>query len=149
MQKRLLLSLASCKVNEQTSSLPVNPLMNSTAEDPAANAVVANKSHKINLSSHAPIEEFYKFREAMKHPASRLDIDVFGEQSVFARNEVTNLCEEVLAAISDFQTAMEELSIWKNEFVKQSIPSSVKLSLVLLFSRLFRRSVLIYTNFFL
>ena len=117
------------------------------APAPAATTADKNKpviSVKVNLSGHAPIEEFRKFRDAMKHPASRMDMDVSAigiEEAQSQNNQVTSLCKEVLTTITDFQSAMEELTIWKNEFLKQNIPSGIKLSLVLLFSRLFRRFV--------
>lgn len=121
----------------------------------------AQRRDKILLSSHAPIEEFQKFRDGkpesvspvilvirnnfhavMRNPASRLDIDIThsgGMAEASANNQVVALCSEVHTRVADFQGALEELSIWKNEFLKQGVSSSVKMSVVLLFSRLFRR----------
>jgi len=79
----------------------------------------ASSSVKPKISTHVPLEEFRKFREAMRHPTAQLVASDVAQPDD-TRNEVIALCDEVLTSISDFMTAMEELSIWKNEFVSES-----------------------------
>ena len=136
----LLLSMDKLGLPSVTVTATEIPLSLAT---PSANSTTSSKSHRSGgISVYAPIDEFRKFRDSLKHPAVQLGIDITGENyKLKEKSGIGQLCEELMITASDFQRAMEELSVWKNEFVKQNIPSSVKLSLVLLFSRLFRRSV--------
>lgn len=101
-----------------------------------------------NMSIEAPIREFQSFYEAMNHPAATLLLDVSGDLPVSTEkdketaetgNHIVTLCDEVLTSVANFESSMGDFNLWKNEFLKQSLPSGVKLTFITLFSRLLRR----------
>ncbi|KAJ1507674.1 hypothetical protein HMI56_007674, partial [Coelomomyces lativittatus] len=48
------------------------------------------------------------------------------------------LCEDVLNSLAEFESYMQSFSSWKDDFLKQNVTSSMKLSLALLVAKLFR-----------
>ena len=91
---------------------------------------------QINIDSD--IEEFRKFTASIVHPARVLDI--IGDDSNINDydHEFGRLCLEVMGTLSDFESSVEEFLAWKDDFLKQRVPSSTKLTLTLLISKLFR-----------
>ncbi|KAI9003241.1 hypothetical protein BC832DRAFT_560295 [Gaertneriomyces semiglobifer] len=69
------------------------------------------------------------------HPAMRLNLIPSdpATQSIFH-----TLCNDLLIRLGDVETAIEELIRWKDAFLTQTVPSSVKLDLGLLFARVVR-----------
>ncbi|KAJ3048385.1 hypothetical protein HK097_010621 [Rhizophlyctis rosea] len=60
------------------------------------------------------------------------------EQDMTVYTEFDELCSEMLSVVGEFETALEDMTMWKDDFLKQQVPSNVKLHLTLLFARLFR-----------
>lgn len=90
------------------------------------------------LSIESTIEDFREFQSGMQHPALMLDI-MTTEDDKEVLTDFDTYCNELLNALADVETSIEEMSMWKNTFVMQSVPSAVKLDIVILFARLFRR----------
>ncbi|KAJ1568846.1 hypothetical protein HK096_005102, partial [Nowakowskiella sp. JEL0078] len=114
----------------------------------------------------SPLDDFRTFQKSIPHPAVVLKIlpreatqeDPQGEinpaktqnispETGISRivpaqhddaNAFNSLCEEVLATVGDLEASLEEMTIWKDGFLKTTVPSGVKLQLTLLFARVFR-----------
>lgn len=118
------------------------------------------RKKSVPLHPQSSMEEFREFQSSITHPAVQLGMLVnYNEQHAAIAdggplhstaplpsthpsplsNIFTLLCDEVLTALSDIETSAEDLSVWKDDFLKQSIPANVKISLALSFSRLIRR----------
>jgi hypothetical protein len=54
-------------------------------------------------------------------------------------NEFDPICNELMDIVGQFESSLEELAIWKDEFLQQHVPSFVKLNLTVMFARLYRR----------
>ncbi|KAI8814958.1 hypothetical protein BJ742DRAFT_864892 [Cladochytrium replicatum] len=114
----------------QPSSAPTQISLSSRESNRTASPV-----HVPSLDSKVP--EFRAFHKNIPHPAMTLNLMADeSDRQVFS--EFDRLCNEVLAVMGEFEASLEEMTIWKDGFLKTSVPSSVKLQLALLFSRLFR-----------
>ncbi|KAI9193721.1 uncharacterized protein BJ171DRAFT_586697 [Polychytrium aggregatum] len=82
-------------------------------------------------------DDFRKFQQSVLHPGRVLGVMAF-EDDRAVLSTFDQLCNEVLSCIAEFESSLEEMTTWKNAFMKQSIPSNVKLQLAILFGRLFR-----------
>jgi hypothetical protein len=72
----------------------------------------------------------------MEHP-----MDVLGLGPEKEREPVPifdSICHDLVQNLSELEGCIEDLLRWKDDFTNQSIPSSVKLEISLLFSKLFR-----------
>ncbi|KAJ3038756.1 hypothetical protein HDV00_000330 [Rhizophlyctis rosea] len=83
------------------------------------------------------IEHLRHLSESMQHPAHVLGVYP-NEQDLTTYTEFDDLCSETLTVVGEFETALEDMTMWKDDFLRQSVPSNVKLQLTLLFARLFR-----------
>ncbi|KAI9332341.1 hypothetical protein BDR26DRAFT_869333 [Obelidium mucronatum] len=90
-----------------------------------------------SLSVDSEVEEFRTFHDEIAHPANVLNL-VAEETDRHVFTEFDHLCNELLSNLGDFEAALEELTIWKDDFMTQSVPSTIKLQLTMLFARLFR-----------
>ncbi|KAI8848719.1 hypothetical protein BC829DRAFT_208372 [Chytridium lagenaria] len=90
---------------------------------------------KLNITS--TVQDFRSYHQEIPHPASVLNL-VADEQDRDIYTVFDELCNELLCALGDFEASLEEMTIWKDDFLTQTVPSNVKLQLTLLFSRLFR-----------
>jgi hypothetical protein len=100
-----------------------------------ANPELEAKLATITPASH--IMELREYHRLMLPPAVTLGmIPGEGEDEVFSEFDL--LCNELLSLLAELETAVEEVAIWKNAFMRQAAPSELKLQLVLLFAQLFR-----------
>jgi hypothetical protein len=90
------------------------------------------------LTTESPVVEFREFHEDMAHPAMVLNL-IADEDDREVYTEFDDICNEILTTLGEFESALEDMTIWKDDFLTQSVPSTVKLQLTLLFSKLFRR----------
>jgi hypothetical protein len=82
--------------------------------------------------------EFRDVQRGNNHPASILRL-VPGTDFVDDFNtDFDKVALEVMAVLGDLEAALEELMMWKDDFLKQKVPSNIKLTLTLLFSKIFR-----------
>jgi hypothetical protein len=110
-----------------------------TAEQRQQTATIDFIQKRLALSVEAPIEDFKAFRSAMRHPAVALGIDTTGMTAGSPDNLFTRLSDDVLTAMTDLQSSMDDLVNWKNGLMRQNLPASMKYTLTMLFSKLFRR----------
>lgn len=89
------------------------------------------------ITIESTIEDFREFQQDMLYPGFALDIMV-EEDDQKKVTEFDMYCNELLEALAEVETSIEELNTWKNTFILQSVPSAVKLDIVILFARLFR-----------
>ncbi|KAI8910374.1 hypothetical protein EDD86DRAFT_205230 [Gorgonomyces haynaldii] len=89
------------------------------------------------LSVDSTIEDFKAFQQEIVHPAIVLEI-MAEEDDLNLVTPFDVQCNQLLNALADVEAAIEELNTWKNEFIKASVPSNVKLDIVILFASLFR-----------
>lgn len=95
-------------------------------------------SPRKELLVDSPISDFREVQRDFQHPALLLNIlPDQKDREVFT--EYDKICNEVLAALSEIEMAIEEMTLWKDDFLKQSAPSNVKLQMTLMFARVFRR----------
>ncbi len=95
-------------------------------------------SPRKELAVDSPISDFREVQRDFQHPALLLNIlPDQKDREVFT--EYDKICNEVLAALSEIEMAIEEMTLWKDDFLKQSAPSNVKLQMTLMFARVFRR----------
>ncbi|KAJ3415368.1 hypothetical protein HDV05_005105 [Chytridiales sp. JEL 0842] len=94
-------------------------------------------SPKVNLTVDSPVKEFRQFHQNIPHPATVLNL-VAQEDDREVYTEFDELCNEILSTLGDFEAALEEMTLWKDDFLTQTVPANVKLQLTLLFARLFR-----------
>ncbi|KAJ3210133.1 hypothetical protein HDU67_005634 [Dinochytrium kinnereticum] len=92
----------------------------------------------LGLTAVSAVQEFRLYHQDIPHPATVLNL-VADEQDRDIYSVFDELCNELLCALGDFEASLEEMTIWKDDFLTQTVPSNVKLQLTLLFSRLFRR----------
>ncbi|KAJ3352960.1 hypothetical protein HDU83_007476 [Entophlyctis luteolus] len=114
---------------------------NSTEPWPIQNALTA----LVTVDSDVP--EFRSYHNEIAHPAIALNL-VSGENDRTVYTEFDSLCNELLSNLADFEAALEELTIWKDDFITQSVPSTVKLQLTMLFARLFRSKSVMHEPLF-
>ncbi|KAI8615955.1 hypothetical protein BC830DRAFT_244398 [Chytriomyces sp. MP71] len=98
------------------------------------------------LTVDSPVTEFRAFHDDIAHPATTLEL-VPTEDDRTILTEFDELCNELLGNLGDFEAALEELTLWKDDFMTQSVPSTIKLQLTMLFARLFRRLVQLFFVF--
>ncbi|KAI9355420.1 hypothetical protein DFJ73DRAFT_279145 [Zopfochytrium polystomum] len=89
------------------------------------------------LSLESPVSAFRSFHSSIPHPATVLNL-VADESDRQVFTEFDELCNELLSTLGDLEASVEEMTIWKDDFLTQSVPSNVKLQVTLLFARLFR-----------
>ena len=95
-------------------------------------------SQSLNLSRDSPVSDFKSYNVNRLHPAIVMNaLPKEGDREIV--NEFDKLCNELTEIVGDFESALEELSMWKDEFLRQHVPSYVKLNLTIMFTRLFRR----------
>ncbi|ORX49355.1 hypothetical protein BCR36DRAFT_370922 [Piromyces finnis] len=63
-------------------------------------------------------------------------------------HEFSDLKEQILNGIGEFEEALNEFIEWKNSIIENNIPSNMKLEVTLLFSRLFRSKNIMLTPLF-
>ncbi|KAJ3321920.1 hypothetical protein HDV06_003786 [Boothiomyces sp. JEL0866] len=83
------------------------------------------------------ISEFRDFQKNVDHPSNVVGIPL-NPTAPTAENTFTKVTNDLLENSANFESAIEDLMKWKDDFVKQSVPSAVKLEVTLLFSKLFR-----------
>ncbi len=97
-----------------------------------------NASKLAAITPETHIMKLREYQRLMLPPAVTLDM-IPGEGEGEVYSEFDELCNELLSLMTELETAVEEIAIWKNTFMRQSAPSELKLQLVLLFAQLFRR----------
>ncbi|KAJ3270955.1 hypothetical protein HDV01_007285 [Terramyces sp. JEL0728] len=90
-----------------------------------------------NINYDSSIAEIRDFQSNVDHPSNVVGIPLTLPMPV-ADNIFTKLTNELLENTANVESAIEELMKWKDDFVKQSVPSAVKLEVTILFSKLFR-----------
>ncbi|KAJ2995937.1 hypothetical protein HDV02_000288 [Globomyces sp. JEL0801] len=86
----------------------------------------------LHVNSHP--DEFRKLQASFEHPLTVLGIENETETvPVFQP-----ICHDLIQNLTEMEASIEDLMKWKEEFIKQNVPSSVKLEITLLFSKLFR-----------
>jgi hypothetical protein len=94
-------------------------------------------AQKVNITLDSSVEDFRNYQKNVTHPATVLKVNTSMEdREVFTEFDV--LCNEMLNVLGEVESAIEEMTNWKDDFMKQSVPSAVKLQLALLFARLLR-----------
>ncbi|KAJ3294253.1 dimethyladenosine transferase, partial [Borealophlyctis nickersoniae] len=92
-------------------------------------------AHDITVDSS--VDDLRHYTKKMAHPA--VVLGVYPDDHNFdVYTEFDELCNELLSVVGEFETALEEMTIWKDDFLKQTVPANVKLQLTLLFAKLFR-----------
>lgn len=97
-----------------------------------------------NLNIDSSTANFREFQNQVQHP-----MYVLGIKSPSANSSAMSiprepipvfdgLCQTLTTGVSELEASVEDLMNWKDEFSRQSVPSSVKLDITILFSRLFR-----------
>ncbi|KAJ3027920.1 UNVERIFIED_CONTAM: hypothetical protein HDU68_002834 [Siphonaria sp. JEL0065] len=100
-----------------------------------------------SLSIDSEVSEFRNFHDEIAHPANVLNL-VAEETDRHVFTEFDHLCNELLSNLGDFEAALEELTLWKDDFMTQSVPSTIKLQLTMLFARLFRSKSVMHEPMF-
>ncbi|KAJ3254875.1 hypothetical protein HK103_006771 [Boothiomyces macroporosus] len=90
-----------------------------------------------NVDYDSSISEFKDFQNGVDHPSNVVGIHLTPTVSL-PDSIFTKLTNELLENTANVESAIEDLMKWKDDFVKQSVPSAVKLEVTLLFSKLFR-----------
>ncbi|KAJ3147557.1 hypothetical protein HDU86_007955 [Geranomyces michiganensis] len=91
----------------------------------------------LKLSMDSSIEDIRKYGQSVQHPGKLMNV-LPDEYDREVQTEFDVICNELLNVLGEFETALEEMTIWKDDFLKQTVPSNIKLQLTLLFARLFR-----------
>ncbi|KAH9263004.1 hypothetical protein BASA83_013700 [Batrachochytrium salamandrivorans] len=99
------------------------------------------------LTMESIVSDFKQFQEAMQHPCMLLGI-IPSENDNEVHNELDSLCNELLTTLAELETSLEDITSWKDDFLKQSVPSHIKLELTILFARLFRSKSDLHEPFF-
>ncbi|KAI8929926.1 hypothetical protein BC831DRAFT_441618 [Entophlyctis helioformis] len=89
------------------------------------------------LSIESTLQDFRIFQSAMRHPGALLGL-IAKEDDKEVHSEFDDLCNELLIVLGELEASLEDITLWKDDFLKQSVPSAVKLELTLLFAKLFR-----------
>ncbi|KAJ3011207.1 hypothetical protein HKX48_006972 [Thoreauomyces humboldtii] len=99
-------------------------------------ATFRQKQHQ-QLSADSSIDDIRRYGQAVQHPGKLMKV-LPDEYDRDVQTEFDVTCNELLNVLGEFETALEEMTIWKDDFLKQTVPSNIKLQLTLLFARLFR-----------
>ncbi|KAJ3176758.1 hypothetical protein HDU87_004897 [Geranomyces variabilis] len=91
----------------------------------------------MRLSVDSSIDDMRKYGQSVQHPGKLMNV-LPDEYDREVQTEFDITCNELLNVLGEFETALEEMTIWKDDFLKQTVPSNIKLQLTLLFARLFR-----------
>ncbi|KAI8593918.1 hypothetical protein BDZ88DRAFT_401957 [Geranomyces variabilis] len=91
----------------------------------------------MRLSVDSSIDDMRKYGQSVQHPGKLMNV-LPDEYDREVQTEFDLTCNELLNVLGEFETALEEMTIWKDDFLKQTVPSNIKLQLTLLFARLFR-----------
>lgn len=94
-------------------------------------------TRRMSLTVDSPIQDFRSYQKNVTHPANALRVGT-AEDDREVVTEFDVLCNEVLSVVGEVESSLEDLTNWKDEFLKQSVPSNVKLTLALLFARILR-----------
>lgn len=89
------------------------------------------------LTLDSTAEDFQSFKSGMAHPAITLKL-MTNEDDLTTVNSFDQQCNEVLTALTDLELSIQELGHWKDDFIRENIPTAIKVDLVILFTRLFR-----------
>ncbi|KND02215.1 uncharacterized protein SPPG_09051 [Spizellomyces punctatus DAOM BR117] len=89
------------------------------------------------LTVDSSIDDIREYGASVLHPGKVLGV-LPDEYDRDVYTEFDELCNEMLTVLGEFETALEEMTIWKDDFLRQTVPSNIKLQLTLLFARLFR-----------
>ncbi|KAJ3093431.1 hypothetical protein HK100_006615 [Physocladia obscura] len=138
-----VLAAASIENNTKTGRAGAISLIKSL--DPTLNSNSnSNSSNKLSkdiqtsgLTADSDVHEFREFHDNIDHPATSLAL-IAEENDRQVHTEFDQLCNELLENLGDFEASLEELTLWKDDFMGQTVPSAIKLQLTLLFARLFR-----------
>lgn len=142
---KLTIDLSDANKGSVSNLINATPTSGTLTPSNGMNNATQNAAMKFQkrfaLNSESSVEEFKKFRAAMKHPASILSIDVNStvKQNSMGPNPFNALCDEILNNMAEIHTSVVEMGAWKTAFVSQPVPSNVKLNFAAMFSRLFRR----------
>lgn len=96
------------------------------------------KSDPVTLTINSMVEDFRAFQSAMRHPGLVLNL-IPKDAEKTTTDDFTKICDNVLICLGEFEASLEDMTIWKNDFLKQSVPLGVKLEMTMLFSKLYRR----------
>ncbi|KAI9102454.1 hypothetical protein DFS34DRAFT_609210 [Phlyctochytrium arcticum] len=95
------------------------------------------QSQQNHLTLDSSIDDIKNYGRTVMHPGKVLNV-LPDEYDHDVYTEFDELCNEMLSVMGDFESALEEMTIWKDDFLRQTVPSNIKLQLTLLFARLFR-----------
>ncbi|KAJ3227811.1 hypothetical protein HK099_000065 [Clydaea vesicula] len=89
------------------------------------------------LTVDSSVEDFRAAQDAFTHPGMILNVltDTNNKNVI---NEFDDLCNEILGCLGELETSLEEMTLWKDDFLRQSAPSNVKLQMTMMFAKLFR-----------
>ena len=91
----------------------------------------------VELSVESSVADFKNYHKKVSHPATIIKVTAPDtDREVFTEFDL--LCNEILAVIGELESSLEDMTNWKDDFLKQSVPSNVKLQLATLFSRMLR-----------
>ncbi|KAJ3083348.1 hypothetical protein HDU99_010720 [Rhizoclosmatium hyalinum] len=110
---------------------------NQSSSRKPSNIEIEEENPSSTLTVDSEVSDFRTFHDDMAHPANVLML-VADENDRRIYTEFDNICNELLSNLGDFEAALEELTLWKDDFMTQSVPSTIKLQLTMLFTRLFR-----------
>ncbi|KAJ3107555.1 hypothetical protein HDU97_003860 [Phlyctochytrium planicorne] len=72
------------------------------------------------LNATSSVNEFRSYQQDIPHPASVLNL-VADEQDRDIYTVFDELCNELLCALGDFEASLEEMTIWKDDFLTQTV----------------------------
>ncbi|KAJ3127707.1 hypothetical protein HK098_005943 [Nowakowskiella sp. JEL0407] len=166
MLKKILIDSTSNMTTSSQSSLQKSNRLESitttgTSKVPSSESLIKTTSKNLisinlpkepQLSVESKVSDFREFQKTLSHPAIVLNIlpkwenggketgnkQPENENSMPVTNSFEKLCEELLSSLGELEVSIEEMTIWKDGFLKTTVPSGIKLQLTLLFARLFR-----------
>jgi hypothetical protein len=98
---------------------------------------IGHAAPQINLGTESSVEDFRMYQRNILHPSAVLGVSAKDtDRDVFTEFDV--ICNELLTVMGELESSLEELTNWKDDFLKQSVPSHIKLQLATLFSRMLR-----------
>eukprot|EP00842_Homolaphlyctis_polyrhiza_P001577 jgi/Hompol1/241/HPOL_000390-RA len=116
---------------------------------PSADATLTTPSPAdlIKFNIETTLEDFRLFQSSMRHPGIVLNL-IPKDDDDLVYTEFDDLSNELLIVLGELESSFEELTNWKDDFLKQSVPSAVKLELTLLFAKVYRSKSDLHQPFF-
>ncbi|KAI9141515.1 hypothetical protein BKA69DRAFT_396644 [Paraphysoderma sedebokerense] len=112
---------------------------------------------RADLTLSSNVEDIKHYRKSMQSPSTLLELtkerpthnqpSVFNlntsatlqqEQTITKTNPFHTLCDDVMVALGDFDSAMRKFFAWKDNLLKQEIGSSMKFHVVMMCSNMLR-----------